>query len=92
MSELRMKIKLGEREFEIEGTADSVKRSFESFKWLIAPPPDATAPLKESAAEESPEQSRQEATIAPVPLERIVRIRGPIVSLMVPPRSEKLFL
>jgi len=78
MSELRIKIRLGEREFEIEGSAESVERQFEAFKWLIAPPPDPT-PVKEPL----PEPPTPALAVERVPLERIMRIRGAIISLSV---------
>jgi hypothetical protein len=77
MSELRIRMKFGEHEFEAEGLADAVERQLESFKQLIAP--GQAAALSQRTAE-SPEDQRK---AAPPALERIMRIRGRILSLSV---------
>ena len=71
MSELRIKIKFGEHEFEAEGSADSVEKQLEAFKRFIAPPP-------------VPEPANDEKKAALLRLDRISRIRGRILSLSVP--------
>ena len=83
MSELRIRIKFGEHEIELEGSADAVERQFEPFKQFLMPAP----PPKETA---------DEVTQAPAPprlfLETIIKVRGTIYSLRVNAKVEDAIL
>jgi hypothetical protein len=87
MSELRIKIKFGEHEFEAEGAPEPVERLFESFKRLIAPPPPEMP--KPSEAPPPPEAEKK---APPIPLHTIVRIQGRIVSLSANAKSDDAVL
>jgi len=84
MGELRIRIKLGEHEIELEGSAEAVERQFEPFRQLLIRPASVETPLA---------QSRTEAQ-APsrLPLEKIVRGHGKIYSLSVDAKLEDAIL
>src|SRR5437879_968331 len=73
MGELRARIKLGEHEIELEGAADAVERQLESFKqlWLPSAPSSEQKPGAQEAAKAA-------LAAAPLPLERIMLVRGNI--------------
>jgi hypothetical protein len=86
MAEYRLKVRIGEHEFEADGPTEAVKAQFEAFKELIAaipvhkpeniqPPDDPETPSQYVA---------QKATPA---VDRVFRQTGRVVSLTVPPSS-----
>lgn len=77
MSELRVKIKVGEHEFEAEGSEVSVERQFEAFKRLIAPPA--------GVSESEPAPPR-------LAVERITLHQGKILSLSEPANAAEAVL
>jgi hypothetical protein len=98
MSELRIRIKYGEHEFEAEGAAEPVERRAEAFQLMVAPPPVQT-PVSEPAPviadvrvasidaatsqpTDTPPHAEEPAPL-PLRLEEITHRRGPIVSLSV---------
>ena len=68
MSEVRIRIKFGEHEFEAEGSVEAVDKHFATFRSLVAPAPTA-----------EPNPTKLEAPI----WEKIMRVNGRIVSLSV---------
>jgi hypothetical protein len=85
MSELRIRIKLGEHEIEVEGSTDAVERQFETFKQLFA------APLL-SIQKDSADQEKQGRAPRRLPLETIVGVRGTIYSLKVSAKIDDAIL
>jgi hypothetical protein len=87
MAEYRLKVKIGDHEFEADGPADIVKEQFESFKELIA-----IAPLNKPETSKSANQSdapiQQVAQTIPLNVDRIFRTEGRVISLTVPPNSD----
>lgn len=85
----KIRIKIGCHEFEAEGPTDSVQAQFESFQELIS---KAEAEQVEKNAEvEAEKPFNQQFTGSPnhVPLEKILRVSGRIVSLTaIPPSTE----
>ena len=79
MSELRIRIKLGEHEIELEGSASAVEKQFETFKQLLT---GLSAPS--SAPEATAKEPETSQAAEPLPLERILRARGTIYFLSVP--------
>jgi hypothetical protein len=79
VSDSRISIQLGDSKFEAQGSEEFVRSQFEVFRQLIAPLPPQSAP----APVESPR---------PIALEKIMRVRGPIVSLSVPAKPEEAVL
>jgi hypothetical protein len=91
MAEYKLKIKIGEHEFEADGPADAVRSQFEAFKELIATVPvhkpeitQAGTPEPSATPEPPAQQSVQNSTV----LDRIFRERGRVISLTAPPASE----
>jgi hypothetical protein len=92
MSEYRLKIKIGNHEFEAEGPADAVAKQFSDFKEIISKIPDlpivvAAAPVLADAAAPGP------AASGPLPppvsaLNKIFRVEGRVISLTALPGSE----
>ena len=85
METAKIRMKIGDYEFEAEGSAESVQAQLETFKSLL------------SSRDVMPKRQEQEDTtsnpinigdIAHVPLERIMRVQGRVVSLTVIPSLE----
>jgi hypothetical protein len=71
----RLKIKIGEFEFDAEGQADVVQAQFALFKEMIATaPPKSSAPLQDTAKPDLEHTPHQ-------PLEKIMKSEGRVVSL-----------
>ncbi len=79
----KLKIKIGDAEFEAEGSAETVQSQFEAFKELIA----NAARKQEPAAPQSPanqlEANLQLANLQlpHLPLEKILKVDGRVISL-----------
>src|SRR5258705_5537410 len=86
MSELRIRVKFGEHEIELEGSADAVERQFEPFKQFLMPAPPPPSP-KESA-----DEVKQVPTPPRLSLEAITKVRGTIYSLTVNAKVEDAIL
>lgn len=89
MADYRLKIKIGDHEFEAEGPAEVVQAQFEIFKELVSnvpvsasivpphPPPGSTAGVGNS-------ENGSKVTTAPqLELDKIMRVDGRVVSLTV---------
>jgi hypothetical protein len=92
MAEYRLKIKLGNHEFEAEGPAEAVQSQFEAFKNLVAALPEHNAKTTQSTTLEpfiAPEPPHvQQRVDSSVVLDRVFREKGRVVSLTAPPVSE----
>ena len=73
----RLKIKIGEHEFEAEGPAEIVQRQFDTFKELIASQPKQINTTTRAATQAGNSE-----------LDSILRVDGRVVSLTVRPQSE----
>ena len=86
MEHLRLKLKLGDLEFEAEGPPPAVQAQFLAFKELVRPP--AAEPC---AIDEPTEQEIRESPVAlallPVDVTALMRLEGRIVSLATAPAS-----
>jgi hypothetical protein len=87
MAEYRLKVKIGEHEFEADGPSDIVRQQFESFKELIASIPAKTEGLPAPQVENG-NIGPQPLSPTPVQVDRIFRAEGRVISLTVPPNSE----
>jgi hypothetical protein len=94
MAEYKLKIKLGNHEFEAEGPAEAVQRQFQDFKDLVVAVPDHSEKTTQS---ETPELKNPDALIQPaaapridssVILDKIFRQKERVISLTAPPASE----
>jgi hypothetical protein len=87
MDSQRIKVKIGEHEFEAEGPSDVVQRQFDAFKELIANTPkqsNVITPLKGNQGQTPTDSSVEE----PSDLNSIIRVDGRVVSLTVKPKSD----
>jgi len=78
METLRIKMKVGEHEFEADGPIDVVQNQFALFKELIALAPKPAAPETPAQA---PQEQNAPAPITHIPLEKILKVDGRVVSL-----------
>lgn len=84
MAEYRLKLKIGDHEFEAEGPTEVVQSQFEAFKEMISTVP-------ERKPENTGSTSTPESALTPVAtlnIDRIFRTQGRVISLTVPPSSE----
>jgi hypothetical protein len=86
MDNYRIKIKIGEHEFEAEGPVEAVQSQFDMFKQLIA-----NQPQRINTTEKAAKQAELEA--APtrhfdIQLDQICQVSGRVVSLTVKPAAE----
>jgi hypothetical protein len=85
MAEYRLKIKIGEHEFEADGPVDAVKAQFEAFKDLIAGIPSGNAAVAQ-ASKTVAQLNVPQFNI--VNADNIFRADGRVISLVVPPNSD----
>ncbi len=82
METTRLKIKIGNHEFEAEGPAELVKEQFETFKQLISNvPPSAQFPQSSTSNGGADTDSK---TL----FDKISRVEGRLVSLTIKPKTE----
>jgi len=91
-SNYRLKIKVGQHEFEAEGPAEAVQQQFQAFKELVANAPSSIPSVEQA---QSPErQAGAKPAIRPPVLDgifivnnlpKIMQVDGRVISLTVPP-------
>jgi hypothetical protein len=86
MDNYRLKIKIGEHEFEAEGPEDAVRSQFEAFKELIANPPQPIGATTRPSVQGG--NSSSLVGDGDVKLDKICRVEGRVVSLTVKPEAE----
>lgn len=84
MAEYRLRMKIGNNEFEAEGDAQTVNDQFAAFKELVSRAPVATEPPETNEPIRQPESQNGELA-----LDKIMKADGRVVSLLVrPTRNE----
>jgi hypothetical protein len=84
----RLKIKIGEHEFDAEGPADIVREQFEAFKELVAvSPPKTQNPGTETDKSVILPTLSQDMAFDDASLGKIMKKEGRIVSLTIRPRT-----
>ncbi len=84
MDSYRIKVKIGEHEFEAEGPAEMVQSQFEAFKEIIA-----NAPRQTPAPSSKPQKQQNEPSGGgELQLEKISKVDGRVVSLTIKPEAE----
>ena len=86
MDSYRLKIKVGDHEFEAEGPTDAVTRQFEAWKELIAAVPRQT---NVTPATNGTQEEPQKPVDAPIAMDKIFRSEGRVVSLTALPNTEQ---
>jgi hypothetical protein len=87
METYKLKIKIGEHEFEAEGATEVVRQQFEAFKELIASLPQVSAVNKGLASAQSQVDNTGTADTSAFALDKITRVEGRYVSLTVRPST-----
>lgn len=85
MGTTRVKIKIGEHEFEAEGPSEVVQVQFDIFKTLIATAPRQDEEHKTPPPPHIPPDTANKSELQ---LDRISRVAGRVISLTVKPGSE----
>ncbi|MGA2988046.1 MAG: hypothetical protein ABSB39_22050 [Candidatus Sulfotelmatobacter sp.] len=93
MSEYRLKIKIGNHEFEAEGPADAVAKQFSDFKEIISKIPDVPVVVATPTAPALSDAAPGPAGNNPLPppasaLNKIFRVEGRVISMTALPGSE----
>jgi hypothetical protein len=83
----RLKIKVGDHEFEAEGPSDVVKEQFNAFKDLIANIPTTSAANKHLASAQVQVDNANSADAPMLALDKITRTDGRYVSLTARPET-----
>src|SRR5208337_3508019 len=85
MAEYRLKVKIGEHEFEADGPAETVKQQFDAFKDLIAViPKNKVENTTPTISGETPPATQKDVSN----VDRIFQADARVISLTVPPTSE----
>jgi hypothetical protein len=87
MADSKLKVKVGEHEFEAEGSTESVQRQFEAWKELIATAPRQSNDSPASGAKQA--ESEQGTETKSLALDKIFRAEGRVISLTAPANSEQ---
>src|SRR5262245_57179824 len=87
MDATRIKIKLGQHEFEAEGPADMVQSQFAAFKELISNMQNQAPKPNGASANQEQVESEVKPSSAHIPLEKILHVNGRVVSLTALPGS-----
>src|SRR5215471_5485106 len=82
MADYRLKIKIGEHEFEAEGPVEMVQAQFETFKELVSTAPAKVQPPPQSIPEAQSGQTNG-GDLNQLNLEKIMRVDGRVVSLTI---------
>jgi hypothetical protein len=90
METSKIKIKIGQHEFEAEGPTEAVQSQFQAFKDLIAglPMQKNDTPATSSEQGKRPENQEQTKQGGTLNLDRIMRVEGRIISLTARAESE----
>jgi hypothetical protein len=89
MDTTKIKIRIGDHEFEAEGPVDTVTAQFEAFKELISSRPRKSEFLSVSGSGNIQKPNDNLANAVHVPLERILHVSGRVVSLTALPGSNE---
>lgn len=86
MDSAKIRMKIGDHEFEAEGTPESVQAQFQAFRELIG---SIGLPVSQKEVPVALDVAANNGSPVHVHLEKIMRVQGRIVSLTaIPPRSE----
>lgn len=87
MDSYRIKVKIGEHEFEAEGSPELVKSQFEDFKQIIGNAPRQTAA---GGAKQQKPPGEPATNGGELQLEKISKVEGRVVSLTIKPEAESV--
>ena len=87
MPEYKLKVRIGEHEFEAEGPIEVVQSQFLAFKELVAAIPMTGTVQKQVATAQPASDNVTSADSSAVPLEKITRVEDRVVSLTARPET-----
>jgi hypothetical protein len=87
MESTKLKIKVGEHEFEAEGPVEIVQAQLEAFKTLISVAQTAPSPAKTQESKEQAQNQYVNGSPINVGIEKIMHVAGRVVSLTALPAS-----
>lgn len=87
METTKIRLKVGSHEFEAEGPPELVQAQFEAFRELISKAPEKQEDKPPAVIVEPKQEEQVRVPMAHIPLERIMRANGRIVSLTALPSS-----
>jgi hypothetical protein len=92
MEASKLRVKVGQHEFEAEGDPESVKAQFEAFQQILGMLDGRKAlvvpdDVNETPPPDTPPPPKTPHVVSFVPLDRIMRVQGRVVSLTVPPSA-----
>jgi hypothetical protein len=87
MDAYRLKVKVGNHEFDAEGPSEAVTRQFEAWKEMIASTPiqKNDTPASSTAQEETVKKAEETG----LSMDKIFRSEGRVISLTAPPASDE---
>jgi hypothetical protein len=88
MDTYRIKVKIGEHEFEAEGPSDIVQSQFEAFKELIATAPRQSDVSTERQGNQGKTAENSASSAGNPTLDKIMKVDGRVISLTVRPQAE----
>src|ERR1017187_734970 len=87
MDTTRIKVRIGEHEFEAEGPVDIVQSQFDAFKEIISLAPRTKPTASSPDTQQIQENKHVNITFSHIQLEKILHVNGRIVSLTALPAS-----
>jgi hypothetical protein len=87
MDTMKIKIKIGEHEFEAEGPSEIVQSQFDAFKELIRSEPRQIVPPKSHGSQQNQQNQPDPMSLPHVDLGKILQSEGRVVSLTALPES-----
>jgi hypothetical protein len=87
METTRIKVKIGDNEFEAEGPTATVQAQFKAFQEIVSTMPRVVAPSHPKREQQTIRQQDDTNTIPHIPIEKILHVSGRVVSLTALPKS-----
>src|ERR1019366_7885245 len=87
METTRIKVKIGEHEFDAEGPVEAVQSQFEAFRALVSTAPRQNLQAVPEGNLQATEKNNTPDAFPHIPIEKILHIAGRIVSLTALPKS-----
>jgi hypothetical protein len=93
MADYRLKMKIGDNEFEAEGDAETVQSQLQMFKELVSSAPAKTVTAPPQPIPPSGDSTPENGSGESLGLDKIMKVEGRVVSLLVKPaRNEDAVL
>jgi hypothetical protein len=87
METTRIKVKIGEHEFDAEGPVETVQAQFETFRALVSTTPRQNLQAKIGENLQANDTNDTSKSLPHIPIEQIMHLSGRVVSLTALPKS-----